>query len=106
MAHYALVNNDNLVVEVITGRDENEIVDGVEDWEAYYSQVKNVKALRTSYNTYENQHLNNGVPFRGNFAGIGYTYDETLDAFIPPKPTEGDWILDESVYGWVEVTDA
>jgi hypothetical protein len=54
---------------------------------------------QTSYNTVGGVHNNNGTPFRKNFAGIGYTYDETRDAFIPPKPYDS-WILNESTCNW------
>lgn len=104
MAHYALLNDDNMVVEVMTGRDEDEVVNGIDDWEAYYSKVRNIRVLRTSYNTQAGQHLTGGAPLRGNYAGIGFTYDETLDAFLPPKPA-GDWFLDEATFSWVEVVD-
>jgi hypothetical protein len=54
---------------------------------------------QTSYNTLSGQHRNNGTPFRKNYAGIGYTYDEDRDAFIPPKPFNS-WILNESTCNW------
>jgi hypothetical protein len=109
MAHYAFIDENNLVVEVIPGRDENETVGGVSDWEMYYGEYRGQRCLRTSYNTLSGVHYNSetGEPsanqskaFRGNYAGIGFTYDETLDAFIPPKPYES-WVLDEDTYSWV-----
>jgi hypothetical protein len=100
MAHYAFLNDDNIVTEVIVGRDENDLADGVTSWEEYYGAFRNQKCLRTSYNTQAGQHNLGGIPFRGNYAGLGYIYHETLDAFIPPKPFES-WILDETIYGWV-----
>jgi hypothetical protein len=99
MAHYALVDENNLVVQLITGRNENEIVDGVSDWETHYSEVTGLQAVRTSYNTYGNEHLQSGTPFRYNYAGIGFTYDLDRDAFIPPKPYES-WVLDETSCLW------
>jgi hypothetical protein len=96
MAHYAFLNDDNIVVEVIVGKNENE--EGI-DWEKYYSNFRGLKCKRTSYNTYANQHNNGGVPFRGNYAGIDYYYDENLDAFIPPKPNE-HCVLDITSYQW------
>jgi hypothetical protein len=54
---------------------------------------------QTSYNTYAGVHFFNGTPFRKNFAGIGYTYDEDRDAFIPPKPFNS-WILNEDTCNW------
>lgn len=104
MGHYAFIDQSNIVVEVITGRDEDEIVDGISDWEAYYTTKREgLRAVRTSYNTIAGKHLNGGIPFRGNYAGIGYTFDETIGtdgAFIPPKPFDS-WVLDEATYSWV-----
>lgn len=63
--------------------------------------------LQTSYNTFGGIHLFGGTPLRKNYAGVGYTYDEQRDAFIPPKP-EGEWVLNEfsclweRPEGWVE----
>jgi len=54
---------------------------------------------QTSYNTLEGVHLLGGTPFRKNFAGVGYKYDQTRDAFIPPKPF-GSWILNEETCDW------
>jgi hypothetical protein len=110
MAHYAFINTDGFVVDVIPGRDETIPVDGITDWEEYYaSRREGLTVKRTSYNTRGGVHYNaeTGEPsadqskaFRGNYAGIGFTYDETLDAFIPPKPTP-DATLDESTFSWV-----
>lgn len=90
MAHYAYLDENNIVTQVIVGKDENE--DGV-DWEEYYG------AKRTSYNTYGGQHINGGTPFRKNYAAIGYSYDVERDAFIPPKPFDS-WILNEESCLW------
>jgi hypothetical protein len=99
MAHYALLDKTNTVVGVITGRDETEVVDGISDWESHYSAETSYRALRTSYNTYGGVHVTGGVPFRGNYAGVGFTYNETLDAFIPPKPYDS-WVINEETYSW------
>ena len=96
MAHYAFIDENYIVTEVIVGKDETNF-----DWEQYYGNKRGALCKRTSYNTYGNQHPN-GTPLRGNFAGIGFTYDPVRDAFIPPKP-EGDWVLDETTLLWVEV---
>jgi hypothetical protein len=96
MGHYAFLDDNNTVVEVITGRDETE---GDVDWEQYYSQIKGLPCKRTSYNTYGGQHNNGGTPFRKNYAGSGYTYDPNLDAFIPPRPY-ASWILDTETCLW------
>lgn len=96
MAHYAFLNSDNIVVQVIVGKDENE---GLYDWEKFYGNEMGMVCKRTSFNTFGNVHKLGGVPFRKNYAGIGYTYDYTRDAFIPPKPFSS-WILNESTCLW------
>jgi hypothetical protein len=108
MAHYAFINENNIVVEVIVGRNENETVGDVSDWEAYYAaQRPGLTCKRTSYNTYAGVHYTDGEPsadqskaFRGNYAGVGFTYDADLDAFIPPKPSD-DAVLDEETFSWI-----
>lgn len=72
MAHYAYIDENNIVTAVIVGKDETELIDGV-DPETYYG------AIRTSFNG----------KIRYNFAGVGYTYDKDADAFIAPKPQCG-----------------
>lgn len=100
MGHYAFINENNIVVEVITGKDENEIVDGISNWELHYEQYRpGLKCKRTSYNTLAGQHNNGGTAFRKNYAGIGYTYDQERDAFIEPKPFNS-WLLDEDTCQW------
>lgn len=101
MAHYALINSDNIVVQVITGVDENIIqtdLDGTQvggstlAWEQFYSsrpEFAGLKCKRTSYN-------NN---IRGKFAGIGDTYDATFDVFIEPKPFPS-WKLNYTTFLW------
>jgi hypothetical protein len=95
MAHYAFLNSENIVIEVIVGQDE-----GSTNWEQYYSEFRGNTCKRTSYNTILGVHQLNGTPFRKNYAGIGYTYDEGRDAFIPPKP-HSSWVLDENTCSWV-----
>jgi hypothetical protein len=123
MAHYALLDEDNIVVQVITGVDENIIqtnLDGTivggssEAWEAFYESLEwfaGLKCKRTSYNH----------NIRKQYAGIGFSYDPVADVFIAPqpypswnldenhdwqapkpKPDEGFWIWDEEVGEWVE----
>ena len=101
MAHYAYLDENNIVVDVITGKDEGE--DGV-DWEVWYGNFRGLTCKRTSYNTYEGVHLKGGTPFRKNFAAIGDTYDETRDAFIPRKEY-ASWTLDESTCIWKAPVD-
>ena len=88
MAHYAFLDDNNIVTEVITGKDETELLDGLtpEEW---YGNFRGQKCVRTSYNG----------NIRKNFAGIGYTYDEIRDAFIPPKPHD-EAILNEDSCRW------
>jgi len=93
MAHYAFLDGNNIVTQVIPGRNEGE--DGI-NWEQWYGEFRGQICKRTSYNTYGNVHYNGGVPFRGNFAGIGYTYREDIDAFVPPQPFPS-WTLDSDV---------
>ena len=95
MAHYAFLDNNNIVTQVIVGRNEDDLAEGVTDWETYYGMRMGQVCKRTSYNTIAGQHTGDGEPFRGNYAGVGYTYDETLDAFIPPKPFDS-WVLTDS----------
>ena len=99
MAHYAFLNENNIVTYVIVGKNEGE--DGI-DWEQFYG------AVRTSYNTAggvyydpitQEPALDQSKAFRKNYAGIGYTYDPVRDAFLPPKPFNS-WILDESSCTW------
>jgi hypothetical protein len=104
MAHYALLDENNVVTWVITGNDEDFVHEGVESWEDYYGTFHNQKCLRTSYNTHAGIHSGGGEPFRGNFAGIGFTYNEDLDAFIPPRPGDS-WVFDEATFSWIEVTE-
>lgn len=93
MAHYAFLDSNNVVTEVITGRDEG---DGDTDWEQWYGDFRGQVCKRTSYNTRGNVHSNGGTPYRGNYAGIGYTYNADIDAFVAPKPY-ASWTLDANV---------
>jgi len=115
MAHYAFLDENNIVTEVITGRNEDEVVDGISDWETHYEEFRGQVCKRTSYNG----------NYRKNYAAVGSYYDEQRDAFIGPQsfpswalnedtcrweaptaiPTDGklyNW--DESTKSWVEVT--
>jgi hypothetical protein len=85
MAHYAFLDENNIVTQVIVGRNEDEVVDGISDWEQHYGEIMNQKCVRTSYNH----------NIRKQYAGIGYTYDEDADVFISPKPYPS-WLLDEN----------
>jgi hypothetical protein len=83
MAHYAFLDDNNIVTEVITGIDETELIEG-KDPETWYGEFRGQTCKRTSYNG----------NIRKNYAGIGYRYDKELDAFIPPQPF-ASWILNE-----------
>ena len=95
MAHYAFLDENNIVTEVIVGIDETELIEGL-DTETWYGNFRGQRCVRTSYNG----------NIRKNYAGIGYTYDSERDAFIAPKPIEGNWELNEETCQWEEVTPA
>lgn len=84
MAHYAYLDENNVVVNVIVGKDENELIDGV-DTETYYAQGTDYTVKRTSYNG----------NIRKQYAGIGFTYDPDADVFVAPQPFPS-WSLDEN----------
>jgi len=94
MAHYAFLDENNIVTEVITGKQEGNF-----NWEQQYGSFRGQLCKRTSYNTVGGVHKLGGTPFRKNFAGIGYTYDEDRDAFIPPQPYPS-WLLNETTCLW------
>ena len=96
MAHYAFLDENNIVTEVIVGKDEGE--EG-RDWEQWYGEFRGQTCKRTSYNTQAGVHLSGGTPFRKNYAGIGYTYRADIDAFVPPQPFTS-WVLNESTAQW------
>ena len=94
MAHYAFLDENYRVTEVIPGKDESNF-----DWERHYGDVRGQLCRRTSYNTSKGQHLLGGTPFRKNYAGIGDSYDPIRDAFIPPQPYPS-WTLNEDTCNW------
>jgi hypothetical protein len=96
MAHYAFLDQNNIVTEVIVGKNEGE--DGI-DWEQHYGEFRGQVCKRTSYNTAAGVHSSGGTPYRKNYAGIGYTYNAVRDAFIPPKPF-ASWALNEQSCQW------
>ena len=110
MAHYAWLDQNNIVVNVTVGVDETELIDGL-DTETFYSQATGHNIKRTSYNN----------KIRKQYAGIGYKYDANADVFIAPKPfaswsldgnfdwqaptpmpLEGRWYWDEQAGNWIE----
>lgn len=100
MAHYAFLNEENIVTEVITGIDEDStdtLPEGFASWEAWYADFRGQTCKRTSYNTVGNSHTLDGTPYRGNYAGIGFTFDEENEVFYPPQ-SYPSWSLNEN---WV-----
>jgi len=87
MAHYAYLDSNNTVVAVIVGKDETELIDGL-DPEVYYAQGTDYTVKRTSYNG----------RIRKQYAGIGFTYNPVADVFIAPRPFPS-WTLDSN-YDW------
>lgn len=85
MAHYAYLDDNNIVVAVTVGKDETETIDGL-DTETYYAQGTDYTVKRTSYNG----------RIRKNYAGIGYSYDSARDAFIPPKCHDEALLIEET----------
>jgi len=91
MAHYAFLDENNIVTEVIVGRHEYEVVDGISDWEAHYAEFRGQVCKRTSYNG----------NYRKNYAGIGFTFDAARDAFIAPKANcHPEEVLNEDTCIW------
>ena len=93
MAHFAELDENNVVTQVIVGVDEP--LNG----EAIYAETTGTVWKKTSYNTWAGEHSLGGTPFRKNYAGIGYTYDPDRDAFIPPQPFPS-WTLNEQTCHW------
>lgn len=95
MAHWAELDQNNIVLRVTVGN--NEHVD-----EGYQWLLDNHGGtwLKTSYNTIQGIHLLDGTPFRGNYAGKGFTYYLDIDAFMPPKEFES-WVIDTETYSWI-----
>lgn len=97
MAHWAELDENNVVLRVLVGDNNDPAGD-----EGYQWLIDNLGGtwVKTSYNTVAGIHIAGGTPFRKNYAGVGYTYDETLDAFLPPKPHD-NWIIDEATGTWI-----
>lgn len=90
MSHFAQINQDNIVTQVIVAEQDfidSGVVGDPSTW------------IQTSYNTFGGQHRLGGTPLRKNYAGVGYLYDLELDAFIAPKPFES-WILNTETCLW------
>jgi hypothetical protein len=104
MAHFAKlgINSKVIGVEVVADADCKN-ADNIEDETVGIQFLENIHGWplwkKTSYNTQANVHSLGGTPFRKNYAGIGYTYDEDRDAFIPPKPY-ASWVVNETTCLW------
>ena len=96
MAHFAEIDENNIVTRVL-------VVDNSEQERGQEFLANDLRLggrwIQTSYNTYGNVHALGGTPLRKNYAGIGHTYDENKDAFIPPKPFNS-WTLNEDTCLW------
>ena len=88
MAHYAFLDDNNIVTEVIVGIDETKTIEGL-NTETWYGNFRGQVCKRTSYNG----------NIRKNYASVGFTYDAARDAFIAPKPFNS-WVLDEATCRW------
>ena len=97
MAHFAEIDGNNVVLQILKTDDYEE-----ERGQKFLTEDLGLggRWIKTSYNTIGGVHILGGTPFRKNFAGVGFSYDENRDAFIPPKPFDS-WILDEFSCLWV-----
>ena len=100
MAHFAQIDDNNIVINVLVVPNDQE-----HRGQEFLADDLGLggRWIQTSYNTRKGIHEYGGTPLRMNYAGLGYTYDETRDAFIPPKPDEGEWKFDETTCWWVEI---
>jgi len=96
MAHYAFLDENNIVTEVIVGVNETELIEGKSPVQ-WYGEFRNQKCVQTSYNTVGGVHANGGTPLNKNYAGIGYSWDGT--GFAAPQPFPS-WTLDKETYLW------
>jgi len=96
MAHYAFLDSNNIVTEVITGKDETEILDGLSPVE-WYENFRGQKCIQTSYNTRGGVHLNGKSPLNKNYAGLGDIWDGV--GFHSPQPY-ASWTLNSDSYLW------
>ena len=98
MSHWAQINKNNIVINVLVGNND-------ESDEGYQFLIDSIggRWIKTSFNTYGGIHSNGGIALRKNYAGIGFLYNEDLDAFIPPQPDSNpSFILNEETCLWVE----
>ena len=99
MAHWAELDENNIVLQVVVGSNDDPD-------EGYQWLIDNLggRWIKTSYNTLGGVHLEGGIPLRKNYAGVGFTYDEVRDAFIPPKPENDEYLFNEETCLW-EIPD-
>tara|TARA_R100000900_G_C3217957_1_gene140162 strand:+ start:105 stop:479 length:375 start_codon:yes stop_codon:yes gene_type:complete len=104
MAHFAKINDSNIVEQVIVV--SNDVATSESAGVTFINNLYGTSDTwkQTSYNTYGNVHSLGGTAFRGNYAGTGYTYDASNDVFIAPKPYNS-WILNDSTYLWEAPVD-
>ena len=104
MAHFAKLDQNNIVITINVVHNNELLIDGAENEQKGINFLNNLfntndNWKQTSYNTLGGVHKLDGTPFRKNYAGIGYTYDENKDAFIPPKPYSS-WTLNDDTCRW------
>ena len=106
MAHFAKLGANGKVIAVLTMDNDKMLnADGVEDervgqeWLERHNNWPAEMWIQTSYNTYGNEHKNGGTPFRGNYAGIGYSWDDDNNIFWPKKP-HTSWVKDIATASW------
>ena len=99
MAHFAKLGVGNIVETVIVV--SNDVATTEQAGVDFINKLYNTRDVwkKTSYNTFGGEHSSGGTPFRKNYAGVGFQYDQQRDAFIPPKPFNS-WILNESTCLW------
>jgi len=96
MAHFAEIDENNIVVRVLVVDNDNE-----SNGQEFLAETLGLGGtwIQTSYNTFRGVHANGGTPLRGNYASIGHVYNTELDAFVEPKPFDS-WILNEETFSW------
>jgi len=99
MAHFAKLDENSIVTQVVVVH--NDVATSESAGAIFLNNMYGTSDTwkQTSYNTFGNQHTKGGTPFRKNFAGIGFTYDASNDAFIAPKPYNS-WTLNNTTYLW------
>ena len=102
MAHYVFLDENNVIVNVIRGVDEDQtdnLPEEFSSWEEFYEDQQGLTCKRTSYNTSAGEHSEGKTPFRANYGGIGMIYDPTNDIFHNPQPYDS-WTLNTTTGLW------